>query len=135
MANHNLPRQLRRADEIPPELPGQPDSADSPVEDRDGAIKCRYCQHPVTDERWRIEMAGCHGHRVTNPHGNEFVIGCFGMAAGCLAAGRPYRLHSWFSGYQWQIALCRHCGAHLGWFFSQQGKASFFALIFSRING
>ena len=133
LSRHFPARELRRPASGPPTRPGTPNPGTDQLERPDSAIKCRSCNHRVTSEELRLEMSGRHGHRVTNPHGIEFVIGCFSQASGCLAAGQPYRLRSWFAGYQWQIALCRHCGAHLGWYFSQGEHHSFYALILNRV--
>ena len=116
-----------------PDQPGknQPDTL--PTQRQPSAINCCSCKHPVTHENFRIEMDGQHGHRVTNPNGIEFIILCFSHANGCLSAGQPYRRHSWFVGYQWQISLCRQCGVHLGWVFSQANQPPFFTLIIDRI--
>ncbi|MBL4622759.1 MAG: hypothetical protein JKY89_10210 [Immundisolibacteraceae bacterium] len=123
-------------DKALPNIPGQPapNDPDAEFEQRQpSAISCRACGQPVTNERFRLQVEGQHGHRVTNPHGIEFLILCFSQADGCLNAGHPYRQHSWFKGYQWQIALCRRCGAHMGWYFSQAEKDAFFTLIVDRI--
>ncbi|RLA09948.1 MAG: hypothetical protein DRQ54_01135 [Gammaproteobacteria bacterium] len=125
--------QARRPDRPATQQPGKTKPESQSTNRHHAAIKCRACGHPVTGEQFRIEVAGRHGHRVNNPHSIEFLVGCFSQADGCLAAGNPYRLHSWFRGYQWQIALCRQCGAHLGWYFSQTGESPFYALIFNRM--
>jgi len=127
------PRLARGPDRPPTTQPGDSDPASDSTERHLPAIYCRACRNSVSGQQYRIAMAGRHGHRVINPHGTEFVIGCFSRADGCLAAGHPYRRHSWFPGHQWQIALCRQCGSHLGWHFSQADENSFYALIFDRI--
>lgn len=42
-------------------------------------------------------------------------------------SGEPTSYFSWFSGYLWQFALCRECGAQMGWFYDGQSK--FYGLI------
>jgi len=117
--------------------PNAPLLADSTARAANPAIRCGPCDHPITWEALRIKMNNHHFHRLINPQKIEFLVGCFSQASGCLAAGQPFRRHSWFIGYQWQIALCRGCGAHLGWYFTSFGKTqsadSFFTLIIDRL--
>ena len=50
--------------------------------------------------------------------------------------------HSWFPGYGWKIAVCKHCRAFLGWVFEPATLSGFFAaddrhfvgVIFDRIS-
>jgi hypothetical protein len=92
---------------------------------------CLKCRHYITCESERIEIAGNHKHRCTNPAGYCFDIGCYVSAQGCLAVDTPSSEHSWFSGCEWQIALCQACQTHLGWKFS--GANLFFGLILANL--
>ncbi len=113
------------------ETPSDDSATDKPARER--PIRCRSCSAVVTYQQFRTEIAGSHTHQVTNPQGVEFVISCFSTADGCLPVGQPYRRHSWFRGYQWQVAHCRQCGAQLGWFFSDGPTNPLYALIINRL--
>ena len=93
---------------------------------------CAGCLHAITTTDARIEMSGGHAHTFANPHGFVFQIGCFAVAPGCDEASAPSTEFSWFPGYAWQVALCRGCGAHLGWLF-RSGDSRFHALIVDRL--
>lgn len=95
-------------------------------------LLCANCGQPVTTEAERISIEGRSVHQATNPSGIEFEFGCFASAPGALVAGEPTTEFSWFTGYAWRFALCRGCGAHLGWFF-QGGAPTFFGLILNRL--
>lgn len=64
---------------------------------------------------------GAHEHVRMNPAGFVFTIRCFSDAAGARAVGEPSSEFAWFPHYDWQVAVCRACGAHLGWWFSSVG--------------
>jgi hypothetical protein len=117
-----------------PDRPGLPavkeDGQDgtSPVE----AIYCRVCEGEVTSRNWKIAVQGSHAHTFFNPAGIVFELGCFKVAPGCRGAGEATSDFTWFAGYVWSFALCRHCNSHLGWFF-EKDEHSFFGLIFANI--
>ncbi len=93
---------------------------------------CAACRHPVTHVDARATMRAAHEHMCTNPHGVTFRIGCFRSADGCRAAGPGTVEHTWFPGYAWQIAVCAHCAAHLGWRFAA-AQDVFYGLILDRL--
>ena len=68
-----------------------------------------------------------------NPGGVEYVIAGFREAAGCAAEGERSDYWSWFAGFAWQAAVCRGCGAHLGWSFTGESDA-FYGLILERLS-
>jgi hypothetical protein len=68
-----------------------------------------------------------------NPHELMFHIGCFAAAPGCAQVDIATAEWTWFSGYRWQVALCRHCGIHLGWRYRGAGSDAFFGLILDRL--
>jgi len=35
--------------------------------------------------------------------------------------------HTWFPGYGWKIAVCKHCGAFMGWIFEPATLTQYFA--------
>ncbi|MDH5674742.1 MAG: cereblon family protein [Myxococcales bacterium] len=94
-------------------------------------IVCRGCGWLLTDRSAAIEVDGHHQHTRFNRAGFAYRIVCFRDASGCRGLGAQSRDFSWFAGHHWQIALCRGCDAHLGWFFG--GRSSFVALIEDRI--
>lgn len=78
-------------------------------------------------------MNGAIEHRVRNPHGFAFHIGCFKNAEGCRADGAAAtHAYTWFPGYAWRLARCGKCGLHLGWFYTA-GDSVFYGLILNRL--
>ncbi|MDZ7830449.1 MAG: cereblon family protein [Desulfobacterales bacterium] len=94
---------------------------------------CRQCLNPITPKSARISINGAYQHTFANPHGIVFDIGCFKEAEGCGAVGTPTDEFVWFAGYMWQVALCRACLTHMGWFFTSADTESFFGLILDRL--
>jgi hypothetical protein len=94
---------------------------------------CIQCGKPITTEDQRIDIQSSHKHRFTNPHGLVFQIGCFANAPGCAQIGTVTNEWSWFSGYAWQVALCRNCGIHLGWRYRSASGDGFYGLILDRL--
>lgn len=94
-------------------------------------LVCAACGHIITEPDHAITVAGQHRHRLTNPAGITFDVGCFRAAPGCRQFGLPTSAHSWFPGCYWRFALCGACGEHLGWAYS--GAERFFGLIVSRL--
>lgn len=103
----------------------RPDSRDEAASrSRDGdAIVCARCGHAVTRRDSRVEVGGRHEHVHVNAHGYVHRVGCFREADGAVEATEPTRAWTWFPGYAWQIAVCRRCGAHVGWRFVREGDA------------
>jgi hypothetical protein len=66
-----------------------------------------------------------------NPAGVAFELCRYRQAPGVLVVGTPSREFSWYPGCAWQVASCRGCGVHLGWWFS--GASDFFGLIVDRL--
>ena len=96
-------------------------------------LVCAQCRQPVTADVWRLTVSGSHQHVFANPGGHIFVIGCFSSAPGCVVVGSLTSDFSWFSGTQWQIAVCAACGLHLGWRYTTLSNSSFFGLILNRL--
>src|SRR5882724_1382478 len=97
-------------------------SAPRDTQDDDRALRCAACDHRITHEDYRIEMAGAHEHTFVNPHGIVHHIGCFVHAPGCAYTGATETAFSWFPGWTWQVAACAHCRAHLGWIYRNAGE-------------
>ena len=95
--------------------------------ERGKRLCCRSCLAVITDEGRRIEVDGAHLHHRSNPLDISFCFACFSAAPGCLPIGPATVEHSWFTGYHWQLDICRGCGEHLGWCFT--GTDCFHGLI------
>lgn len=96
-------------------------------------VLCRFCHAPITSIREEIVVDQRHQHRFSNPHGHEFLIGCFRQAPGCDISGPASSHFSWFEGYAWQLALCTDCGEHLGWFYQHGERDQFHGLIVDKL--
>ena len=95
-------------------------------------ILCRNCYYTITKPQERIEIDAAHRHTFANPSGYLFEIGCFRNADGCAVTGIKTNEFTWFSGYAWQIGVCRRCSIHLGWRFQSMAGA-FYGLILDRL--
>jgi len=111
-------------------LPDLQESAELPRAD---LILCRFCHAAITSQREQLEIGSGHQHRFINPHGLQFLIGCFRLAPGCDIAGLASNEYSWFQGHSWQSARCSDCGEHLGWFYQNGEAHQFFGLIVDKL--
>lgn len=93
-------------------------------------IQCAQCRFPLTTTQETAFVNSRHRHVFFNPAGLVFDIRCFYQAPGIQVVGTKNSEFSWFSGFLWQVGLCRGCGVHLGWFFT--GPGNFHALIADR---
>jgi len=96
-------------------------------------ILCRHCGHLITRASARITVNGSHAHSFANPHGVVFHIGCFSTAEGCGYAGPLSNEFTWFTGYNWRIAVCGACLVHLGWLFVSDSESRFNGLILDQL--
>lgn len=106
------------------------------VDDKDDKnyVFCALCSHVITRVSEKIAVSGKHAHFLSNPHGIEFHVGCFGQALGCDLSGRPEAADSWFMGFLWHYASCSGCHAHMGWYFSQPSSDNaFYGLILDNL--
>lgn len=99
----------------------------------DERILCKQCMAYIAHKDDIITIEGSASHYKRNPAGIFFSLICLSNAPGCGILGDYTSEHSWFSGYEWSIALCLGCLSHLGWHFI--GKGSFYGLIANRIIG
>ena len=97
----------------------------------DETVRCGQCRHELTHRRYTIAVEGAHQHTFRNPHGWSFQVACFSTAPGVAAFGPPVAEHTWFEGFQWQVALCDGCGGHIGWWYL--GASTFVGLIVTRL--
>ena len=95
-------------------------------------IVCAQCNHHVTEPAKQIVVDHAFCHVFANPYGHVFEIGCFSHARGCRPGSIPSVEFSWFSGFAWEIGICRYCSTHLGWVFSS-GTQTFYGLILDRL--
>ena len=102
------------------------------VNDDERNFFCVYCNSLITNSNFQIKINTSHRHTFPNPHGIVFEIGCFKEAMGCSALKESSNEFSWFSGYNWRIAVCSSCLNHLGWLFTSNAN-SFFGLILEKI--
>ena len=113
---------------------GAPDTIEersTGLDDKRRRLLCVICANPITSPDQRVDIGGGHQHTRTNPSGFSYCFGCFAEAPGCACVGRSSFEHTWFPGCNWQIAVCRGCGEHLGWRF--RGVHAFHALILDRL--
>ena len=93
------------------------------------ALYCVDCQLYLTAEQFLHAVRGKTNHHCTNPAGIAFELLCFALAPGIETSASALVEHSWFPPLAWSLAMCRGCGAHRGWAFSDGGTTVFFALI------
>jgi hypothetical protein len=79
------------------------------------AYHCASCDGLITHSDRLIVIGGSNRHLFVNPSGTECDFRTFYSCAGAIALGEATDAHTWFSGYCWRMAFCRHCGQHLGW--------------------
>lgn len=115
------------AKERPEHAPGEA-SDDS----TDEGLRCVVCEHRISERTYRTEMNGSHEHTFVNPHGIVHHLGCFVAAPGAVHVGPTQDAFSWFPGWQWQVAICGRCHAHVGWIFRCAGQ-HFHGLILAAI--
>ncbi|GJM05733.1 MAG: hypothetical protein DHS20C09_17290 [marine bacterium B5-7] len=92
---------------------------------------CNFCSNFITALDAAIAINDAHMHTFSNPAGYTYTVHCFRAAPGCLTLGECTAEHTWFSGYEWQIAVCHSCKEQLGWLFSKDQQ--FYALIADRL--
>lgn len=88
---------------------------------------CKFCKNSITDLDATIFVNGSQTHTFTNPAGLIYTVHCFDSAPGCDVIGDGTDEHTWFHGYEWQIAICNSCKQQLGWLFSNNDH--FYGLI------
>jgi cereblon len=79
------------------------------------AYQCIRCGGLITHSDQLIPVRGANRHLFTNPAGIECDFHTFTSCTGAMTIGEATEAQTWFPGYGWSFALCRHCGQHLGW--------------------
>ncbi len=96
-------------------------------------ILCSLCLSPITHKQAQRQVQGNVEHRVVNPHNITFQLMCFESAPGCTISGDPTPAFSWFRTFYWQYATCSECHEHIGWYYENASRESFYGLIVSRL--
>ena len=96
--------------------------------DEDDPIRCRRCREALAPRSARIDLSP---DTFVSPEGLVFELVGVRVAPGCATVGTPTRYWTWFPGCAWQVALCRGCGAQVGWTYS--GASTFAGLIRARV--
>ncbi|MCZ6802742.1 MAG: cereblon family protein [Proteobacteria bacterium] len=99
---------FKKTDFQPDMLPGQDPDFDCLTEENK-KLFCSFCKHHVTDIDEAISIKGSHTHTFTNPAGFTYTINCYQAAPGCSIQGESSNEFTWFSGYEWQIAIWSYC--------------------------
>jgi len=86
------------------------------------AYYCIGCDGLITHSDRLIVIGGTNRHLFVNPSGVECDFHTFYSCPGAIAVGEATEAYSWFSGYYWRMAFCRHCGQHLGWHYEAVSK-------------
>jgi hypothetical protein len=88
------------------------------------AYKCSACGALITHSDRLCTISGKSRHRFVNPANIECDFRTFSSCQGAIALGNPTPQDTWFPGYGWRLALCRHCGQHLGWHYQAVSGAT-----------
>ena len=81
------------------------------------AYHCAACSGLITHSDRLILVRGTNRHLFVNPAGVECDFHTFYSCPGAIALGEATDTHTWFAGYTWRMAFCRHCAQHLGWYY------------------
>lgn len=79
------------------------------------AYRCASCQSLIASSDNLAAVFGSSTHSFANPAGVRCDFFSFLFCPGAVGVGPPTEADSWFPGYLWSFALCRHCGEHVGW--------------------
>lgn len=104
---------------------------ESEIPGKEKKMICHLCLGIITSRDDLVSVLGSNIHSKINPAGFAYQFECYSSAPGCVVTGEPSAEHSWFSGYLWQMASCKKCFEHLGWFF--KGDTRFYGLIMGRV--
>jgi hypothetical protein len=88
------------------------------------AYQCSACGILITHSDRLCAISGKSTHRFINPSNIECNFRTFSSCQGAIAFGQPMIQETWFPGYGWRPALCRHCGQHLGWHYQAVSAAT-----------
>lgn len=114
----------------PEKLPDQEYDYDELTEENK-KLFCSFCKNHITNIDEAISINGAQWHTFKNPAGFTYSVSCYRSAPGCSVTGVSTNEYSWFSGYEWQVAICNSCKEQLGWLFTNDQR--FYALITDRL--
>lgn len=77
--------------------------------------QCTNCGGLITYSDRLLRIGTSNRHSFVNPVGVECDFHSFSDCPGAVPHGPATEAHTWFPGYRWRMAFCRHCGQHLGW--------------------
>lgn len=82
-------------------------------------LSCASCELYIADKSdvFSLTLEGPMAAYV-NPGGHVHETMTIFKAQGLNLIGRASTVNSWFPGYAWTIAQCRHCHRHMGWKFT-----------------
>ncbi|MBP6630715.1 MAG: hypothetical protein KA297_14875 [Kofleriaceae bacterium] len=113
-------------------------SADAELEpDGEVAVRCRSCDHVLSQRAEACAQGGAHRHTFVNPGGFVFEVVLYRAAPGAHVSGDLDPAFSWFPGWAWQFAGCGGCTTHVGWRFvpiAGDHAPTFHGLIADRIH-
>jgi len=102
------------------------------------AYQCSACGGLVTSSDRLIPIGLSTRHRFVNPAGVTFEFHTFFSCPGAVAHHESTEAHTWFPGYRWRLAFCRHCGRHLGWHYEaaapQVRPVEFWGILISHVH-
>lgn len=81
-------------------------------------LSCTNCSKIVGHQRdvFAMSVEGTQSTYV-NPDGYLHETVTLHKAQGLAISGPPSTRYSWFPGYAWSVAHCKHCRIHIGWKF------------------
>ncbi|XP_052285808.1 protein cereblon-like isoform X3 [Dreissena polymorpha] len=93
------------------------------IMDKCSVFCCQHCNKDITgmSSIFSMSVSGPLSAYV-NPGGHVHETVTVHEAHNLSLQGRPSTEHSWFPGYAWTIAQCRHCYSHMGWKFTATRK-------------
>jgi hypothetical protein len=101
------------------------------------AYHCAACGGLMTHSDRLILVSGTNRHLFVNPAGVECDFHTFYSCPGAIAVGEATEVNTWFLGYTWQMAFCRQCGQHLGWYyealFKSKRPGEFWGILISHV--
>ena len=76
--------------------------------------QCAGCRGLITHSDRLLRIHASDRHFFLNPAGAECDFYTFSDCPGAVVHRAATEVHTWFPGYRWRMAFCRHCGQHLG---------------------
>jgi hypothetical protein len=77
--------------------------------------QCIACGALIAHSDQLLRIGTSNRHLFVNPAGVECDFHTFSSCQGGVAHGPATEADTWFPGYRWRMAFCRHCGQYLGW--------------------